>query len=448
LLASQGQVMSAHESAMALLALRGCAAQDDAERLRQATAVLRAAIEAESHLDQPRFEAFDHHPCALIASASAWADYARDLGAAADASALADPLLPPARVIETLESVPLPPAPAAEAAPTAGLAPTRLLRLAASASRKAALSSRQEIYPRGMAPLQALRQSLGALVGAPQLSLRDIQDRVRGRYPEAAALPGRPELDRLLEEAGAPMSWDASAAAGAGAYRLSTLGSTQTAGTTTVFSRHTTEFTTRAVGDSETADATAVEERLNRSLRQGGLLVLTVHPRIARHAESELLHRFGQPGTRPAPLQRTSFDGLMLSALREQAAAAGVDWNVVLEADAADRGSRHWINLQRLVHRTLPTLRTALLKSTAPILLVSAGLLARYQLMTLISEIEEDAGRPDNTPSVWLMLPTAHQGLPVIDGVAVPIVNNMQNTRTLALPQAWVENKHRASIAT
>ena len=59
-----------NESAMALLALRGCAAQDDAERLRQASAVLRAAVEAESHLDQPRFEAFDHQPCALIATAA------------------------------------------------------------------------------------------------------------------------------------------------------------------------------------------------------------------------------------------------------------------------------------------------------------------------------------------------------------------------------------------
>ena len=202
-------------------------------------------------------------------------------------------------MLETLEGVPLPPALAAEAAPTAAIAPTRLLRLAASASRKAALSSRQEIYPRGMAPLQALRQSLGALVGAPQLRLRDIQDRVRGRYPEAAALPGRPELDRLLEEAGAPLSWDPSAAEGAGAYRLSTLGSAQTAGTTTVFSRHTTELTARAAGDGETADAAAVEERLNRSLQQGGLLVLTVHPRIARRAEAELLHRFGQPALSP-----------------------------------------------------------------------------------------------------------------------------------------------------
>ena len=35
----------------------------------------------------------------------------------------------------------------------------------------------------------------------------------------------------------------------------------------------------------------------------------------------------------------------------------------------------------------------------------------------------------------------------LIDGVAVPIVNNMQNTRTLALPQGWIENRHRAGLA-
>lgn len=435
---------------MALLALRGCAVQDDAERLRQASAVLRAAVEAESHLDQPRFEAFDHQPFALIASASAWADYARQLGAAADACALADPLLPPPRVLETLDGVPMPAVLAVEGAPTLALTPTRLLRLAASSSRKAALSSRQEIYTRGMAPLQALRQSLGALVGAPTLRPREIQDRVHGRYPEAAPLPGRPELDRLLEEAGAPLSWDPAAAEGSGAYRLSTLGSAQTAGTTTVFSRHATQLSTRAVGDgggAEIADAAEVEQRLTRSLQQGGLLVLTVHPRIARRAEAELLHRFGQPGARPAPLHRVNFDALLLGALRQQATAARVAWNVVLEADAADRGSRNWINLQRLVQRTLPALRAALLQGTAPILLVSAGLLARYDLMTLITEVEEHAGRPGHTPSVWLLLPTAQQGLPVIDGVAVPIVNNIQNSRTLALAQAWVENKHRASVA-
>ena len=133
---------------------------------------------------------------------------------------------------------------------------------------------------------------------------------------------------------------------------------------------------------------------------------------------------------------------------RDQAKTAGVDWNVVLQADAADRGSRHWINLQRLVQRTLPALRSALLNSPAPVLLVSAGLLARYDLMGLITELEENAGRPAHTHSVWLLLPTSHQGLPVIDGVAVPMVNNIHNTRALALPQAWIENKHRAKTAT
>ena len=143
---------------------------------------------------------------------------------------------------------------------------------------------------------------------------------------------------------------------------------------------------------------------------------------------------------------RVNFDALLLSALREQALILKVDWNVVLQADAANRGSRDWTNLQRLVQRTLPTLRTALFNSPSPVLLVCAGLLARYDLMALATELELNAGRPGHTPSVWLLLPTIHQGLPMIDGVALPLVNNINNTRTLALPQAWVENKHRAKI--
>jgi len=446
LLRSQGQVMTALEMAMALLALRGCAAQDDAERLRQATAVLRASLEAESHLEQPRFEAFDHQPTPLIATASAWADYARQLGTAADFCALADPLLPPPRVLQALEDVRLP-TQLSEGPSTAALAPARLLRLAASASSKAALSSRQEIYPRGMSCVQALRQSLGALVGAPQLRQRDIQIRVRGRYPDAQALPDRPHLDRLLEEAGAPLTWDPSGGDGSGVYRLSKLPDTQTAGTTTQYSRHATRLTATLDADDALLEATAVEDRLARGLQQGGMLVLTVTPRLARHAEAELLRRYGEEGSSSKPLRRVNFDALLLGALREQAATARVDWGLVLQADAAERDSRHWLNLQRLVQRTLPALRAALLRSDVPILLVSLGLLARYDLMGLITEIEENAGRSGFTPSVWLVIPTATQGLPVIDGVAVPMVNNLHNTRALPLPQRWVENKHRAGMA-
>jgi serine/threonine protein kinase len=442
LVRSQGNVMSALEGALALLALRGCASQDDAERLRQSTAVLRGAVEAEAHLDKPRFEVFEHQPSMLIASAAAWADYARQLGTAADACALADPLLPPARVLEMLEGVALPASEHLGAA-ALPLTPTRLLRLAASASRNAAVSSRQEMYARGMAPLQALRQSLGALVGAPELRVKDIQDRVRGRYPEASALPDRPSLDRLLEETDAPLAWDSTAADGRGAYRLATLGRGQTAGTTTQFSRQATLLTSHSLIDSDVVPAVAVEERLVRSLAEGGMLVLTVQPRIARRAESELMHRFGNAATPSAAIKRINFDALLLATLREQARAARIDWNVVIQADAADRGSKNWINLQRLVQRCVPDVRAALLDSPSSILLVCVGLLARYELMSLVSELEQHAGRPGHTPSAWILLPTSHQGLPVIDGVALPMVNNINNTRTLALPQAWVENKHR-----
>lgn len=448
LVRSQGNVMSAQESSLALLALRGCASQDGAERLRQAAAVLRGAVEAESHLDQPRFEAVDHQPSVLIASAAAWADYARQLGTAADACVLADPLLPPARILEMLEGVGLPAAEQLGGTMPTPLTPTRLLRLAASASRKAAVSSRQEMYPRGMAPIQALRQSLGALVGAPELRIKDIRDRVGGRYPEASALPDRPALDRLLEEAGAPLAWDPTAADGRGAYRLATLGRGETAGTTTQFSRQATELTGHAMDDDDMAQAVAVEKRLVRSIDQGGMLVLTVSPRIARHAEDELLHRFGNPRTPALAVKRINFDALLLAALRDQAQTARVDWNVVLLADAADHGSRHWINLQRLVQRALPAVRTALLNSPSPILLVCVGLLARYELMSLVTELEAHAGRPGHTPTAWVLLPSSNQGLPVIDGVAVPLVNNINNTRALALPQAWVENKHRAETGS
>lgn len=449
LVRTQGQVMTVNEAALALLALRGCAMQDDAERLQLASAVLRAALEAESHLDQPRFECFDHQPSPLIATNSAWADYARQLGNVADACALAEPLLPPTRVLEALEAVKPAGLLGSDQSLDGGSGPivsARLLRLATSASRQAALSSRQEIYSQGMPALQALRQSLGALVGAPMLRTRELQDRVRGRYPDATPLPGHPELDRLLEEAGAPLQWSATAAQGTGAYLCASLGNGLVAGTTSMFSRQSTYLGVNADGADTAAlmaEASNAEDRLQRNIKSGGLLVMTVEPRQSRHAEAELLRRFGSKSGVNPPLQRVSFDALLLKALHEEATAAKVDWNKVLSADAAEPGSRDWSNLQRLVQRTLLSLTPLLLANTSPILLTNVGLLARYRLMSLITEIESLTGRPGNTPSVWLLLASHKQGLPFIDASPVPLVNS---TLAFRLPQAWTENKHRAAV--
>lgn len=452
LIRNQGQVMTVNEAALALLAMRGCAVQDDAERLQLAGAVLRGALEAESHLDKPRFDTFEHQPSPLIATSAAWADYARQLGTVADTCALAEPLMPPARALEALEAIKAPLASAGDGQTqepgTGAMSAARLLRLSTSASRKAALSSRQEIYSRDMPAVLALRQSLGALIGAPRLLVTELQDRVRGRYPDALPLPNRPALDRLLEEVAAPLQW--TMVDGVGTYLCPTLGNRPTAGNTTMFSRQTTlpdaslaGGSASAAADAAIADAHLAETRLQRSLTAGGMLVLTVEPRQARNAETELLRRFGVNAGRSPPLQRLSFDALLLKALRSETSAANIsDWNIVLRADAAEPGSRDWANLQRLVQRTLISIKPLLLNSPAPLLLTNVGLLARYNLMPLIPEIEAAVGRPGCTPSLWLLLPTHKQGLPMIDGLPVPLINTSQ---AFWLPHAWIENEHRAT---
>ncbi len=161
-LGAHGGVMTVPELALSLLAAHGSAEKDDALRLRMAAAVLRASLEAEAALAQWRYQYFEDDPTPLVATSAELADYAKRLARAADEAALAEPLLAPQRAAETLESVHRPES-------VAPLATQRLLRLATAASKRAALSSRLQIYPRGMAASEALRQSLGAL-SAPGFS--------------------------------------------------------------------------------------------------------------------------------------------------------------------------------------------------------------------------------------------------------------------------------------
>ncbi|MEY4415651.1 MAG: hypothetical protein RIQ53_2944 [Pseudomonadota bacterium] len=450
LLLTHGGVMTLREGALALLALRGCAEQDDGVRLRLACAVLRAAVETDARTERPRYQAWPHPRDPLIAIDAAHADYARLLGVAADACAQADPLLPPDRALKALEDVPRPePALGDAHAPEPRPAPlldgplpaSRLLRLATKASRGAALSARQEIYPRGMPALQSLRQSVNALVGVT-LTESQLRERVRGRYPEGEPLPGRPQLDHLLETVGAPLAWDEVARH----YRHQRLDDHARAGTSTLLGgRRPTRLPTHPGArplEGPQADALALDERLQRQLQHGGLLCLTVAPRLARGAEQQLIQRYGPAAG--GGLQRLSLDRLLLEALRQQAAALRVDWATVLQADAAEPGSRDWTNLLRLVQRTLPALRQALLHSPVPLLLVHPGLLARYALLGLVSELEQAAGRPGHTPALWLLLPGHQPGQARIDGSPVPLVQ----VRAVAdLIPAWIDNTHRSPHA-
>lgn len=428
LLNSHGGVMTTQELSQTLLAARGSAHQDDALRLRLAAAVIRACLEAESDLASPRYQLFGHDPVPLLALSADHADYAKRLATAADEVAKAEPLLPPQRALETLESVDRPQA-------ILPLTSQRLLRLAAAASSSAALSSRLEIYPRGLSASQAIRLSMGALAGPRFFKAEDVIDRIRGRYPEAETPPSRPLLDTLLAEAGSSLIWNESGPQGRGYYPPSN-GQGPSAGVTTYYARHGTQCEPAPEVTTEIAEARQFEERMDYACKAGGFLALTTTQRLARHAEDELLRRY-------AP-ERLSFDTLMIEALRDQAQALKVDWNVVLRADAASPKSSDWTNLTRLVQKALPIIKQRLMQSDKPILLVHPGLLARYQAMTLIEELRDRIGSAGAPPALWLLVPMSANGLPSVDGVPVPVISSSQWAR---IPPAWVENAHRAGTS-
>ena len=206
-----GGVLTADELTAAVLTARGSVAPD-ADRPRLAAALAAAAVETEMAREGARYTLHRGAQTVLIvatpsladaytATPAARAQYAERLGARADALAQADPLLAPARLAEELQAVSPP-----EGDPQ--LTPDRLLRLAVATSQQAALSSRMELYPRGMAALRAIKLGGGSLLGPKELTVQQIQQRIASRYPQAEPVPGRPALDDLLREAGIAWVWD------------------------------------------------------------------------------------------------------------------------------------------------------------------------------------------------------------------------------------------------
>ncbi|TDC96965.1 BREX system serine/threonine kinase PglW [Actinomadura sp. 7K507] len=205
-LQAHGRIMEAHRLGAALLGGRGSELDDPAARRALAGACLRAAVEAEEHLDNPRLarrRVGDRVIIAAVAEGDTSApteeellDYAVDIGRRADAVVdLPDaaPLPATASVLGELNGVPRP----------EGMAPLSdldLVSLAADASRNAAMTARLELYPRDLAPRKALQLAQAAsYLGPPGLRPAELRGRVLARFPEIAALPEPDELRMLLQ---------------------------------------------------------------------------------------------------------------------------------------------------------------------------------------------------------------------------------------------------------
>lgn len=403
-----------------------------ADQRRLASAVARAVVETEGALENPRYQLRRIDGRTLVACSQELVVYARKLGQLADELAEDDPLPPPLRVFKELFGVAQPALPPGCQPPTN----ERLIHLAAALSDHAAVSSRQELYPRGMAADRTLRLGLGALTGlgiggtGKGFTVEDIRSRLESRYPEAAKLPDRPELDALLEKVGLDVKWDADE----NVYRRPRSLSPQVTSGSSIPDRLKTATHTRLLEVTpEMAEARQVEERLQHAAKDGGFLVLTVQPKLMRRCEGELLDKF--------PVNRVSFDDLLLRHLRTQAEEHEVGWAVIENADGTKPGSQDWKNLLHLVSLAAPKIEDELLRREEQLLLVNPGLIARYDLMSLLENLRDKAGHEARCPGVWVLVPTDGQSdMPFLDHAEIPLITPGQRAR---VSEHWINNLHR-----
>src|SRR5690606_26320326 len=117
--------------------------------------------------------------------------------------------------------------------------------------------------------------------------------------------------------------------------------------------------------------------------------------------------------------------------------------------DTADKTSRDWLNLQRLVQQVLPAMANEIKQTEQPVLLTEPGLIARYDLVhSWLNDLRQhllNAGQLNAL--VLLIAGDAQQQAPVIDGTIVPL--EAGSSQFARLPKEWLpqELKMESGIA-
>jgi hypothetical protein len=279
---------------------------------------------------------------------------------------------------------------------------------------------------------RAIKLSQGARYGVASLTVQDVRERVRSRYPEAAPVPDPPVLDALLQEAGFDFQWNPTLK-GVGGYVSRLRDSMSVSSRSESAVRHTTGIDSEGEIEvtPEIADARQFEERLRHGIKEGSFCTLLVNPKYYARAYQELARRF--------PVELVDFEGLFLGVLRKVVDTAGAKWDAVVNADATP-GDARWDKLMILVKRAMPLVEERLRMVKKPMLVIYAGLLARYEQMSLLERLRDKVGRRGGIPGFWLLVAGDHQAL--MDGKVVPVLGAGQRAR---IPDSWLENKHRGN---
>lgn len=434
-LTGQEGVATGDEVAQLLLARRGSAVDDPTVRLRRARAVVRAAVEAESAIGTPRFRDVRVGDQLFVAldvdlevegrGRIAWeagplVDVAVALGERADQLVAEAAVVNPAAANGALAAVEVTDLPAG-----VSFDETRPLRLAAASSTAAAVSSRGELYRTDLSAVDAARAARLTLMNRWGLTATQVQERVAARFPAAKPLPGRPDLDRVLEDAETGVRWDADAQR----YAIEDSSGAHTTGWAPA---STTKYGSTSQAE---LDVDEVERSLRRLEREGGFVAATVDGRKLRAAAQRLATRLG------APL--IDLDSQLIAAMRQVADEVNADWPFVVDADAAEPNSQVFSRLKLFVERAIPQVEEQLRDVGALAVVTGVGLLARYQQMSLLDRLRDDLTHSEADPSgqlrgLLVVIPdsgtdTEH---PEVDGVPIPVISAGQ---TIHIATVWLE---------
>ncbi len=398
ILAHHGRVMEAGQLAAALLAERGSGLDDPAARLALAAACVRAAVETEEHLDNPRLGKRRVGARLLIAAVAEddptapteeeLLDYAVALGRQADELVdlgEASPLPGTPAVLEALASVTRPD----------GMPPfsdTDLVTLAVGASQDAAMTARLELYPRNLDPKKALRQAQAAsYLGEPGLEPDKLRARVLARFPELARLPEPGQLRKLLQDMGHMVNV-VSGADGITRYVIP--------GGTLAGSWSSTRGPNSMARPAEAATIAETRLRLLAATERGGFLAITTRLPETASVCAEL--------SALTSVNTVNVADVFLAALRDIVTQRGKPrWESVLAADRADAPLPAQTGFGRLLDAVWERLYKQFRSLPGTVLLHDATPLARYVGGTqLLSRLAANARQADEAPhGLWLLCP-------------------------------------------
>lgn len=365
-------------------------------------------------------------------------DLAIQLGHRADDLVRTDALVPSGEALAELRSTQTPFG--------RSLSDARFLRLAGACSDEATSNAAGDLVRRTASPIEALRWSRAALVSAPRLTVEEIVARVAARFP-GTTLPVRPELDQALAESDLKVTWSDEHHA----YRSTEAGPGGVGPLTRVTTRQHTVVDTGGVTvapapdtiDPTVAKAIAVEERLDRSLAEGGFLALRVPTdRLAQAQRGLARFQTGHP-----PMVSMDLETAFLRHLKTTADQRNVAWTNLEGAD--DSENPNWEKLSRIARAAVD----ATINEVAGHKHVIAwfpGALVRHAPKDQLAPMDRmrdavlDADHELRT--LWLVvLGSTADALPKVDGTPVPALAASQ---WMDLNDAWLKNTHRAGGLT